>query len=51
MTKKTQSLEIRVVPDSGSGELAGIEGTMHIKIADGKHSYRFEYTIGHAQKQ
>ena len=41
-----QSLVIRVVPDSGTGDLDGIEGEMHIKIADGKHFYRFEYTLG-----
>ncbi len=46
MSKGSQSLDIRVVPDSGTGELAGIEGEMHIKIADGKHFYRFEYTLG-----
>ena len=45
MAKGSQSLAIRVVPDSGTGELAGIEGEMHIKIADGKHFYRFEYTL------
>ena len=46
MSKGSQSLVIRVVPDSGTGDLAGIEGEMHIKIADGKHFYRFEYTLG-----
>jgi Protein of unknown function (DUF3224) len=46
MSKVSQSLTIRVVPDSGTGGLAGIEGEMHIKIADGKHFYRFEYTLG-----
>jgi hypothetical protein len=46
MTQGSQSLVIRVVPDSGTGDLAGIEGEMHIKIADGKHFYRFEYTLG-----
>ena len=46
MTKGSQSLVIRVVPDSGTGDLDGIEGEMHIKIADGKHFYRFEYTLG-----
>jgi hypothetical protein len=45
MLKGTPSLTIRVVPDSGTGELAGIDGEMHIKIADGKHFYRLEYTI------
>jgi hypothetical protein len=33
------------VPDSGTGELAGLAGTMAIIVADGKHSYEFEYTL------
>jgi hypothetical protein len=45
MTKDKQSLVIRVVPDSGTGELTGIDGEMRIKIADGKHFYTFEYTL------
>jgi len=41
-----QNLSINVVPDSGTGELAGISGKMKIIIAaDGKHSYEFEYAI------
>jgi hypothetical protein len=37
---------ITVVPDSGTGKLAGIAGQMLIKIAaDGKHSYEFEYKL------
>ncbi|MBC7924113.1 MAG: DUF3224 domain-containing protein, partial [Bryobacteraceae bacterium] len=36
---------IAVVPDSGSGQLEGIAGKMTIIIADGKHSYEFEYTL------
>ena len=39
---------IIVVPDSGTGRLAGISGRMTIKIVDGKHSYDFEYTIDEA---
>lgn len=39
-------LTVTVVPDSGSGELKGIVGTMTIHIAaDGKHSYDFDYTL------
>jgi hypothetical protein len=46
MTKSSPSLMISVVPDSGTGQLAGISGTMTINIApDGKHSYDFEYTL------
>ena len=41
---------ITVVPDSGTGQLAGIAGQMLIKIApDGKHSYEFEYQLPAAQ--
>jgi hypothetical protein len=38
-------LTITVVPDSGTGQLTGLAGTFTIKIADGKHSYDFEYTL------
>ena len=36
-------LNVIVVPGSGTGELAGLRGTMNIIIADGRHSYEFEY--------
>jgi hypothetical protein len=46
MTRGAPQLTITVVPDSGTGELAGLAGEMTITIApDGKHSYDFEYTI------
>jgi hypothetical protein len=38
-------LTVAVVPGSGTGELAGIAGTMTITISNGKHSYDFEYTL------
>ena len=42
----TQKLEIAVVADSGTGELAGITGKLDIQIAPGgKHSYVLEYTL------
>jgi hypothetical protein len=34
-----------VVPDSGTGQLAGLTGTMTIDIVDGKHFYDFAYTL------
>jgi hypothetical protein len=40
------SMDVTVVPDSGTGEFTGISGTMTIIIADGKHNYEFAYTIG-----
>jgi hypothetical protein len=45
MTRGVPQLLISVVPDSGTGELTGLAGTLTIKIADGKHSYEFEYTL------
>jgi Protein of unknown function (DUF3224) len=44
MTRGTPQLSVTVVPDSGTGQLAGLAGTMTIKIADGKHFYDFEYS-------
>ena len=46
MTRGKPQLSVTVVPDSGTGELAGLVGKMAIDIAGGKHSYDFEYTIG-----
>lgn len=46
MNRGAPELTITVVPDSGTGELAGLAGTMTIEIADGVHSYDFEYTVG-----
>ena len=46
MTRGAPSLTITVVPDSGTGELAGLSGGMTITITDGKHSYELEYALG-----
>lgn len=45
MTRGRQELTITVVPDSATGQLAGLAGTMTITIADGKHSYQLDYTL------
>jgi hypothetical protein len=45
MTRGAPQLTVSVVPDSGTGQLVGLAGAMAIKIADGKHSYDFEYTL------
>jgi hypothetical protein len=45
MNRNVPQLTITVVPDSGTGQLTGLAGTFTIKIADGKHSYDFEYTL------
>lgn len=45
MNRGERSLEIRIVPDSGTGELAGIAGRMDIQIVAGQHHYEIEYTL------
>ena len=45
MSHGSQQLSVTVVPDSGTGQLAGLAGSMAIIIADGKHSYEFDYTL------
>ena len=46
MTRGAGELSVVVVPDSGTGELAGLTGKMAIEIAaDGTHSFDFEYTL------
>lgn len=48
MTRGAQELSVRVVPDSGTGELAGIAGELTIEISDGAHSYTLDYTLPQA---
>ena len=38
-------INVYVVPGSGTGELAGISGTLKIIIEGAKHSYEFEYSL------
>jgi uncharacterized protein DUF3224 len=38
-------LNVIVVPDSATAQLAGLQGSMEIIIKDGKHSYDFTYTL------
>jgi hypothetical protein len=45
MNRGAPTLTLTVVPDSGTGELAGLSGSMAIDIAEGKHGYRFEYSL------
>lgn len=49
MTRGAQQLSITVIPDSATGQLAGLSGKMTINIADGKHSYEFDYTLAQPQ--
>lgn len=45
MTRGTPELNVMVVPDSGTGDLEGLSGRLQIIIADGSHSYEFEYEL------
>ena len=45
MTRGVPQLSITVVPDSGTGQLAGITGNFLVIMADGKHSYEFDYSL------
>ena len=38
-------LIVEVVPDSGTGQLAGLSGAMEIIIEAGKHTYLFTYAL------
>jgi len=49
MTPAALQLSVTVVPDSGTGQLEGLTGTMNIKIDAGKHSYEFDYTLPETQ--
>ena len=39
------SMIIRVVPDSGTGELAGLTGTFEIVFEGSNHLYNFDYAL------
>ena len=46
MDKGAQDLTISVIPDSATGDLAGLSGRMHIDIQPGgKHFYEFTYSL------
>jgi len=39
------ALSVTIAPDSGTGALAGIEGTLAIEVKDGKHLYYLTYRL------
>lgn len=45
MDRGERTLSVSVVPDSATGELVGLRGTLQIDIVDGRHDYRFDYTL------
>jgi len=45
MTPESTHLTVTVVPDSGTGQLAGLTGTLTIKIESGQHFYELDYGL------
>ena len=45
MNRGAGELNISVIPDSGTDQLVGLRGKMNIIIAEGKHSYEFDYEL------
>lgn len=45
MDASGRDMIVKLAPGSGTDELKGIAGTFTVIIADGKHSYDFEYSI------
>jgi len=45
MDRGAPSLSVRVVPDSGTGELSGLSGSLVITMAEGAHHYELSYTL------
>ena len=45
MNRGEPTLAVNVVPDSGTGKLTGLRGSMGIRIEGGKHYYDFEYSF------
>ena len=43
MDRGQPSLDLTVVPDTGTAELTGLRGRIAIDIVDGKHHYAFDY--------
>lgn len=48
MARGAPSLSIHVVPDSGTGQLEGLSGSMTIEVEGGRHSYTLDYSFGDA---
>lgn len=46
MNRGKPELSVTVVPDTATGELAGLTGELRIDIVDGRHFYSFEYAFG-----
>lgn len=45
MNRGVSTLEVTVVPDSGTDELVGLSGKLAIRIEGGQHFYDFSYAL------
>ena len=45
MGRGAASMSINVLPDSGTGGLAGIAGTLTIRVVDKQHYYDLDYSL------
>lgn len=45
MRRAMPQLAVDVVPDSGTGDLEGLSGTLSIERVDGAHHYAFDYAL------
>ena len=45
MNRGDAQLTVNIVPDSGTGELTGISGSLEIDNEDGNHSYTLDYKL------
>ena len=45
LNRGQSTLDIGIVPDSGSGALSGIQGQMSIRVDAGVHHYSLDYTL------
>ena len=49
MARGVQELSITVVPDSGTGTLEGLSGSLALEIVDGQHRYVLTYALPDTQ--
>ena len=45
MDSEGHSLQVVIVPGSGTGQLKGVTGTLTIKIENGQHFYELDYSL------
>lgn len=45
MARGVPNQSIIVVPDSGTGQLTGLSGSMTVEVSPGRHAYTLRYTL------